>query len=73
MNVIGICMDLAYKYELKLKGKMHQRKKSIHNSNWTLKSKQETNESRKVLQRFVDILGITWLETKHIDPENKMT
>jgi len=28
----------------------------------TLKSKQETNESRKVLLRFVDKFGITWLD-----------
>ena len=38
----------------------------------TLKSKQKTNESRKVLQRFVDNFGITY-KTKLRDPENKMT
>jgi len=52
-------MDLAYKYELKLKGKMHQRIKSKQKSDYALKSKQETNESRKVLLRFIDNFGIT--------------
>jgi len=42
VNVIGICMDLSYKYELKLKGKMNQRIKL--NQKFKLNSNQNKKQ-----------------------------
>jgi len=50
----GICVDLAHKYELKLKIKKHQRIKTKQISDQAFKQKQETNKPRKVLLGFVD-------------------
>ena len=55
-------MELAYKYELKLKEKCtkgsNQNRIQINHSN----QNQETTKSRKVLLRFVDKFGNTWLD-----------
>jgi len=52
-------VDLAHKYEFKLKIKKHQRIKTKQISDQAFKQKQETNKPRKVLLGFVDKYGNT--------------